>query len=122
MPPNIKKIKEEEGGSLRINKGIKLMLQPRRNDAQEQLDKTNIRWENKMSNVTLVLSTLISVLFLMVGGIIGWLYQQHIQQTTIPLLHPEMFDEHGNVVTDEVISFRFENADLMYGEEELEDD
>lgn len=98
------------------------MLQPRRNDAQEQLDKTNIRWENKMSNVTLVLSTLISVLFLMVGGIIGWLYQQHIQQTTIPLLHPEMFDEHGNVVTDEVISFRFENADLMYGEEELEDD
>ena len=26
-------------------------------------------------------------------------------------MHPEMFDEHGNVVPDEVIAFRFENAD-----------
>jgi len=27
----------------------------------------------------------------------------------IPRPHPEMFDENGNLVTDEVIAFRFEN-------------
>ena len=77
-----------------------------------------------MLDVTLTFTALFSVLFLLVGGIIGWLYQQHVQQqqTSYFPVHPEMFDEHGNLVPDEVISFRFENADLTHDEEELEED
>ncbi len=120
----MKKIKEEEGERSRINKGINLMLQSSRRDLLlQQFKQTQIKQERKMLNVTLTFTALFSVLFLFVGGIIGWLYQQHIQQqTTYFPVHPEMFDEHGNLVPDEVISFRFENADLIRDEEELEED
>ena len=57
-----------------------------------------------------------------VGGIIGWLYQQHVQQTTIPLMHPEMFDQHGNIIPDEIVTFRIENSDLIGEEEQQEED
>ena len=121
MPPNTKKTNEEEGGKLRINKGINLML--RRDTLLHQLE-TQTKQERKMLNVTLTFTALFSVLFLCVGGIIGWLYQQHVQQQQMSYfpVHPEMFDEHGNLVPDEVISFRFENADLILDEEELEED
>ena len=125
MPPDTKKIKEGEGGNLRINKGISLMLQPSRRDLlQQQFKQTQIKQERKMLDVTLTFTALFSVLFLLVGGIIGWLYQQHVQQQQMSYfpVHPEMFDEHGNLVPDEVISFRFENADLILDEEELEED
>ncbi len=125
MPPDTKQIKEEEGGNLRINKGISLMLQPSRRDLlQQQFKQTQIKQERKMLDVTLTFTALFSVLFLFVGGIIGWLYQQHVQQQQMSYfpVHPEMFDEHGNLVPDEVISFRFENADLILDEEELEED
>lgn len=125
MPPDTKKKKEEEGGRSRINKGISLMLQPSRRDLlQQQFKQTQIKQERKMLDVTLTFTALFSVLFLLVGGIIGWLYQQHVQQqqTSYFPVHPEMFDEHGNLVPDEVISFRFENADLILDEEELEED
>ena len=119
MPLNTKKIREEEGESPRINKGINLML--RRDSLLDQIE-TQIKQERKMQNVILTFTALFSVLFLCVGGILGWLYHQHTQQqvTYFPV-HPEMFDEHGNLVTDDVIAFRFENADLL-NEEELEDD
>jgi hypothetical protein len=70
-----------------------------------------------MLALTLTLSTLISVLFLAVGGIIGWLYKDHIQKTIVPQLHPEMYDERGNVIPDEIIAFRVENSDFLYDEE-----
>ncbi len=124
MPQDTKKIEGEEGGRSRINKGTSLMLQPSRRDlVQQQFKQTQIKQERKMLDVTLTFTALFSVLFLLVGGIIGWLYQQHVQQQTSYFpVHPEMFDEHGNLVPDEVISFRFENADLTHDEEELEED
>jgi|TARA_B100002019_G_scaffold38494_1_gene32207 hypothetical protein len=76
--------------------------------------------EIKMLALTLTLSTLISVLFLAVGGIIGWLYKDHIQKTAPLPLHPEMFDEQGNVIPDEIITFRVENSDFLYSD--LDDD
>ena len=101
------------------------MLQPSRRDLlQQQFKQTQIKQERKMLDVTLTFTALFSVLFLLVGCIIGWLYQQHVQQQQMSYfpVHPEMFDEHGNLVPDEVISFRFENADLTHDEEELEED
>lgn len=54
---------------------------------------------------------LLTLLSLMVGGIIGWMialfYNQHNAQT--PYLHPEMFDELGNIIPDQILAIRFEN-------------
>ena len=60
--------------------------------------------------VTLTLSTVVSFLALLVGGMIGWLARQHhLAQQYVAYTHPEMFDEHGNVVPDEIVAVRFEN-------------
>ena len=71
--------------------------------------------------VTLTLTTVVSLLALIVGGMIGWLARQHSYETTpqIVYAHPEMFDEHGNVVPDEIVAVRFENN---YDNDEEDDD
>ena len=64
--------------------------------------------------VTLTFTALSSILFLLVGFAIGWLAQGHAIKSN-PYhrdnLHPEMYDEHGNVIPDEILALRFENAD-----------
>ena len=65
-----------------------------------------------MLAVTLTLSTLISVIFLLVGGVIGYLLKEYVierNSTYIPM-HPEMFDENGQIIPDEVLAVRFENT------------
>jgi hypothetical protein len=63
-----------------------------------------------MLAVTLTFSVLISVIFLLVGGVIGWIVKQHVYEgTAIAYTHPEMFDENGNVIPDEILAVRFEN-------------
>jgi len=59
----------------------------------------------------------LSVLFLIVGGVIGWLTKEHVLQTQPVYMHPEMFDENGNVLPDEILAVRFEN-NYDYDEEE----
>lgn len=64
-----------------------------------------------MLAVTLTLSTIISILFLLVGSVIGYLLKEYVierNSTFIPT-HPEMFDENGNIIPDEVMAVRFEN-------------
>ena len=63
--------------------------------------------------VTLTLTTIVSFLALLVGGMIGWLARQHSYETTpqIVYAHPEMFDENGQLVPDEIVAVRFENYD-----------
>jgi len=62
--------------------------------------------------------SLISVLFLLVGGVIGWLTKDHIYNTQPIYTHPEMFDENGNIVPDEILAVRFENNYDDYEDEE----
>ena len=61
--------------------------------------------------VTLTLMTLVSILAILVGGMIGWMARQHSYETTpqIVYTHPEMFDENGQLVPDEIVAVRFEN-------------
>ena len=61
--------------------------------------------------VTLTLTTVVSVLALLVGGMIGWMARQHSYETTpqVVYTHPEMYDENGNLVPDEILAVRFEN-------------
>ena len=61
--------------------------------------------------VTLTLTTVISLLALLVGGMIGWMARQHSYETTPQVIytHPEMFDANGQLVPDEIVAVRFEN-------------
>ena len=49
------------------------------------------------------------ILFFIVGGIVGWLANRHFLETSPSYIHPEFFDEHGNIIPDEIVSVRFEN-------------
>ena len=64
-----------------------------------------------MTIVTLTLTTLVSLLALLVGGMIGWVARQHSYETTPRVIytHPEMFDANGQLVPDEIVAVRFEN-------------
>ena len=70
--------------------------------------------------VTLTLMTLVSILALIVGGMVGWMARQHSYETTpqVVYTHPEMFDANGQLVPDEILALRIEtNHDT-----EIEDD
>ena len=74
-----------------------------------------------MTIVTLTLTTVVSLLALLVGGMIGGMARQHSYETTpqIVYTHPEMFDENGNLSPDEIVAVRFENN---YDNDEEDDD
>ena len=63
--------------------------------------------------VTLILTTLVSFLAFLVGGVIGWVAREHSYETTPQTVyaHPEMFDENGNLSADEILAVRFEQHD-----------
>ena len=71
--------------------------------------------------VTLTLTTVVSFLALIVGSMIGWLARQHSYETTpqVVYTHPEMFDENGQLVPDEILALRIENN---YDHTDEEDD
>ena len=60
--------------------------------------------------VTLTLTTIVSALALLVGGMIGWMARQHSYETTpqVVYTHPEMFDANGQLVPDEILALRIE--------------
>lgn len=67
-------------------------------------------------------TVMFTLLFFMVGSIIGWLTLRHLIETRPPYLHPEFFDSDGNIIPDEIVSVRFENdLDYDYTEDEEED-
>ena len=70
--------------------------------------------------VTLTLTTVISLLALLVGGMIGWMARQHSYETTpqVVYTHPEMFDANGQLVPDEILALRIETHDT---DEETDD-
>jgi hypothetical protein len=63
--------------------------------------------------VTLTITTIVSILAMLVGGMIGWMARQHSYETTPPVIytHPEMFDANGQLVPDEILALRIETHD-----------
>tara|TARA_B100000131_G_C17871451_1_gene514396 strand:- start:174 stop:410 length:237 start_codon:yes stop_codon:yes gene_type:complete len=62
----------------------------------------------------------VSLLFFFVGILAGWVARDYMMNyREIPRPHPEMFDENGNLVTDEVIAFNFEN---YYDNEDIDEE
>ena len=70
--------------------------------------------------VTLTLMTVVSILAILVGGMIGWMARQHSYETTpqVVYTHPEMFDANGQLVPDEILALRIENNH----DKEIDDD
>ena len=68
---------------------------------------------------------LLSFLFLCIGGVIGWLAKMHSYETQPQriFMHPEMFDNQGNLIPDEILAVRFENGyfDIEDDDEDDED-
>ena len=75
----------------------------------------------EMTIVTLTLTTVVSLLALLVGGMIGWMARLHSYETTpqVVYTHPEMFDANGQLVPDEILALRIENN---YDNDEEDDD
>ncbi len=76
-----------------------------------------------MLAITLTFSALFSIMFLLVGGLVGWVAKQQVYEpTNLAYTHPEMFDENGNIFPDEILAVRFENDyDINTAEEDDED-
>ena len=74
-----------------------------------------------MLALTLVFSVLFVIFGLLVGFLFGWGVKQYLLQREPYTYHPEMFDENGNVLPDELIAFRFENTDMLEEDEDSED-
>ena len=70
--------------------------------------------------VTLTLTTIVSLLALLVGGMIGWMARQHSYETTpqVVYTHPEMFDANGQLVPDEILALRTETHDTADDEDD----
>ena len=73
-----------------------------------------------MLAVTLVFGSFLLIGFLLVGVIGGWVARDYmLNYQEVPRVHPEMFDQNGNLVPDEIVAFRFENN---YDNDEEDDD
>ncbi len=65
-----------------------------------------------MLAISLVFGSFLTILFLIVGAIGGWVAREYMMNyQEIPRIHPEMFDGNGNLVPDDIVAFRFENYD-----------
>jgi len=76
-----------------------------------------------MLAVSLVFGSFLTVLFLIVGLIGGWVAREYMMNyREIPRPHPEMFDNQGNLIPDEVIAFNFENYHDYDEENDIDED
>lgn len=57
----------------------------------------------------LTIAVMMTLLFFVVGGIVGWIANRTFLENQPINMHPEMFDENGNVLPDEILAVRFEN-------------
>jgi hypothetical protein len=75
-----------------------------------------------MLAVSLVLGSFLIILFLIVGLVAGWVSREYMMNyQDKPKLHPEFFDDNGNVIPDEVLAISF-NPDYFDIDEDEDDD
>ena len=64
------------------------------------------------TNLLVIIALPIAFLLYILGIISGWLIRDYMMNyQEIPRPHPEMFDQNGNLVPDDIVAFRFENYD-----------
>ncbi len=93
-----------------FNRGLEFILS---GGKKKSSNKFQIKFfgGRKMEATDLVFSSLITIMFFLIGIIGGWNLREYLlNYQDTPRLHPEFFDQHGNVVPDEVVSVRFEEG------------
>lgn len=72
-----------------------------------------------MLAASLVFGSFLTVLFFIVGLLIGWVAREYMMNyRETPQFHPEMYDSHGNIIPDEILAVRFENDFIEEDEED----
>lgn len=69
-----------------------------------------------MLATALTIGSFVVVIALIVGSMLGWvareyMYNYHDNDNSSYTMHPEMYDEDGNILADQLIAFRFENSE-----------
>ena len=85
-----------------INKGADLLL------SQNKKPYLSYNWRKRMEQAVLALSVMVGLLTLGLGLTIGYLFRAYVHDTTPQYSHPEMYDQNGNPLADELIAFRFD--------------
>ena len=97
-----------------INKGVELLMRRHTN-----LPTENLTRRKQMEAALITIGVFTGILTLTVGFLVGYILRTYIQDNNHQAYtyHPEMFDENGQLVPDEIISFRIEGDEST----ELED-
>ena len=93
-----------------INRGFEFILTGGKKKTKPLHITTLKIGERDMLATSLVFGSFLTLLFLIVGAIGGWVAREYMMNyQEVPRIHPEMFDGNGNLVPDEIVAFRFEN-------------
>ena len=121
---SLKKTKSSDKGinkpDYNINRGFELILTGgKKKSKPSHLSIINLGGRSMLA-ISLVFGSFLTLMFLLIGIIAGWVARDYmLNYKEIPRPHPEMFDEMGNLVPDEIVAFRFENN---YDNDEEDDD
>ena len=98
-----------------INKGVELLMRRKTNLPPIE----NLTRRKQMEAALITIGVCTGILTLTVGVILGYILRTYIQDNNRQAYtyHPEMFDANGQLVPDEIISFRIDGDDKT----ELED-
>ena len=98
-----------------INKGVELVRRRKTNHPPTE----NLTRRKQMAAALITIGVFTGILTLSVGVILGYILRTYIQDNNRQAYtyHPEMFDANGQLVPDEIISFRIDGDDKT----ELED-
>ncbi len=103
-----------------FNRGIEFVLsggkkkQPKRFHIQ-------IFGGRKMEVAEIAFASFVGVVFLLIGFMGGWILREYmLNYRDTPKLHPEFYDQHGNIVADEVIAVSFQEG--LFEDTEDEDE
>ena len=115
MQRNIEISPREELDLGEINKGVELLMRRKTNHPPIE----NLTRRKQMEAALITIGVFTGILTLSVGVILGYILRTYIQDNNHQAYtyHPEMFDENGQLVPDEIISFRIEGDEKT----ELED-
>ena len=110
-----KKTKSSEDGinkpDYNIDRGFEFILTGGKKKTKPSHIKTLTIGGRQMLAISLVYGSFLTILFLIVGLIGGWVAREYFMNYHELKVHPEMFDSNGNVLPDEIVAFRFENYD-----------
>ena len=121
---SLKKTKSSDKGinksDYNINRGFELILTGGKKKSKPSHITLIDLGGRSMLAISLVFGSFLTLMFLLIGIIGGWVARDYmLNYREIPRPHPEMFDELGNLVPDEIVAFRFENN---YDNDEEDDD